>query len=56
MAGLGVLLLVTRGFHAFVVFAFFAGIAALAALGAGVGGGWLERSSAGRFRDHDRDR
>ncbi|MGE5691262.1 MAG: hypothetical protein ACM33B_11975 [Pseudomonadota bacterium] len=49
-----VLLLVTRGLHAFVVFAFFAAVAGGAAFAAGLGGEWLTRASAGRFRDRDR--
>lgn len=50
-----ILLLVTRGLQALVVFAFFAAIAGAAAYGAARGGNWLEDSSAGRFRDRDRD-
>jgi hypothetical protein len=50
-----VLLLVTRGVQALVVFAFFAAIAGAVAYAAARGGTWLEDSSAGRFRDHDRD-
>ena len=49
-----VLVGIFAGWDGLVVYLFFAAIAGVIALAASVGGGWIERSSRGRFDDRDR--
>ncbi len=49
----GVLIAVFAGWGGLVVYLFLAGVAGGIAWAASAGGEWLERSSRGRFRDHD---
>ena len=50
----GVLVVVFAGWDGLIVYGFFAAIAAAIAFAAGVGGGWVERASRGRFDDRGR--
>ena len=50
----GLLIAIFAGWGGLVVYLFFAAIAGGVAWGAAAGGEWLQTSSRGRFRDHDR--
>ena len=49
-----VLVGIFAGWGGLVVYLFFAAIAGGLALAAGIGGGWIEGASRGRFDDRDR--